>query len=157
YSNANPNDPFIQTALPATGTYYVEVRELRGFVGNENAFYQLGVDLGPAASNDTLAAASPVSAPRGVGGTLSPSRDSALSALAPAPAPSLSADADARQDLLSLLSGTVTAMTASGTPLGSSSASPDPFLVASVPAGGAAVSISGPSSGLCQDAYYQLW
>jgi len=157
YSTANPNDPLIQIALPVTGTYFVEVRELRSFVGSESAFYQLGVELGPAASNNSIATASPVAMPRGVSGTVCASGDVDTFGFTAGAPGSLGADVDAREDLLSLLTGTVSAVTSAETPLGSSSLQPDPYLLASAPPGGLAVSLSGASSGLCQDAYYQLW
>jgi hypothetical protein len=153
-------DPFIQTALPVTGTYSIEVRELRSFVGGTNSYYQLSVELGPATSNNSIATASPVVQPRGVSGTLCPSADTDFYSFTLPAAATLLADLDARESLLSLMTGaSLSAFSSGGTLLGSNSSTPDPTLSVAVPPGSLDVVVSGTgtSSGLCDDAYYKLW
>src|SRR5262245_31942325 len=60
YTVADPTDPFLSVVLPATGTYFVDVHDLRGFVGGPTSLYQLSIELGPAAANDTAATAEPI-------------------------------------------------------------------------------------------------
>jgi hypothetical protein len=157
YSVSDPNDPFLQAVLPATGTYYVEVRDIRSFIGSPVAFYQLDVHLGPAATDDTPATALPVTAPRGVSGTVCPSGDRDEFAFGQGVPGTLALDVDAQAGLQSLLQGSVAAMTGSGAVLASDSSAPDPALSISLAAGPYVASVGGPSGGLCEDAYYQLW
>jgi len=157
YSAADPNDPFLSVTVPATGTYYVDVHDLRGFVGGPTSLYQLSIELGPAALNDAAATSEPIAPARGLSGTLCPAgdRDDARLTLA-APA-TLSADLDAQEDLWSLLAGRLSILDGAGSPVATSSSTPDPSVAASLPAGDAIVAVEGTSSGLCEDAYWELF
>src|SRR5262249_969883 len=150
YTVSDPNDPFIQSTLPATGTYYVAVREVRSYIGSPVAFYQLDVHLGPSAQDNTPATATPVTVPRGPTGTAcrTGAEGQADLAFSLAQASTLSVDADAQEDLLSLLQGTVGVLLPDGTPLGVDSGTPDPRLSVSLPAGSYVATIGGTSSGL---------
>lgn len=157
YSASDPSDPLVQAVLPVTGTYFIGVRDLRSFVGSPVALYQMSVEIGSAADNDSPATATRVTAPRGISGLLCPvgDRDEARVTLA---APSvLAGDLDARQDLLSLLNGQVKILTSAGGLVATGSGSPDPVVSAPVGAGDSILNVEGTSSGLCQDAYYRLW
>jgi pre-peptidase len=157
YTSADPSDPFIQAVLPATGSYTVEVRDVRSFVGNPVAFYQLDVHLGPSAQDDTPGTAIPLFVPRGVSGTVCPAGDQDELSFGLGLPGSLSLDVDARQGLLSLLQGAVSVLSPGGGVLASNAGTPDPFLSVSLSAGPYIAAMGGPSGGLCQDAYYQLW
>jgi len=159
YTSADPNDPFLQVTLPQSGIYTILVRELRVFVGTENTFYQLSVELGPAAGNDTFPTGMPVFLPRAVSGLVSPAGDVDHFRFDLPESLTLRADVDAQQDLQSRLAGMVAVHDASG-PLASSASAPDPFLSLSLPAGGYSVSLSGPCLGsgcLSEDSYYVLY
>jgi hypothetical protein len=159
YTAADPSDPFLQVTLPQSGIYTILVRELRVFVGTENTFYQLSVELGSAAGNDTFATAMPVTLPRAVSGLVSPAADVDHFRFDLPESLTLRADVDAQQDLQSRLAGTVAVHDASG-PLASNASPPDPFLSLSLPAGGYSVSLSGPCVGsgcLSQDSYYVVY
>ncbi|HXH28863.1 MAG TPA: PPC domain-containing protein [Candidatus Polarisedimenticolia bacterium] len=157
YSVADPVDPFLQAALPATGSYVVEVRDIRGFVGSPVALYQLSIELGPAGGNDLPGGAEPIVGPRGTSGVLCPGGDRDDLILALSGPGTLSGDVDARQDLLSLLSGQAAILTPQGSVLAADAGTPDPMVSALLPAGNAVLQVGGTSSGLCQDAYYRLW
>ena len=159
YTASDPADPFIQLTAATSGTYAIRVRELRSFVGTTNTYYQMSVDLGPAASNDSFATGSPLSIPRAVSGVISPSgdRDHFRFSL-PSPA-SLRADVDAREMLLSLLNGTLKVQSAGGL-LYQNSSSPDPALSGALGAGDYSASLEGPCSGsgcAAEDSYYILY
>jgi hypothetical protein len=156
YSASDPNDPLVQAVLPVSGTYFIGVRDLRSFVGSPVALYQMSVEIGSAADNDSPATATRISAPRGISGLLCPAgdRDESVAAFPPGV---LAGDLDARQDLLSLLNGQLRILTPSGTLVASGSGSPDQSVSASIGAGDMVMSVEGTSSGLCQDAYYRLW
>jgi pre-peptidase/thrombospondin type 3 repeat protein len=157
YSVSDPNDPYLSVTLPVSGTYFLDVHDLRGFVGTSTSLYQLSVELGPSASNDAPAGAEPVADARGLSGTLCPAgdRDDARASLA-SPA-TLLADLDAREDLGSLLDGSLSIMDGSGGLLVENASTPDPAVSAALPAGGAIVAVAGTSGGLCEDAYWQLF
>ncbi|HKB08167.1 MAG TPA: PPC domain-containing protein [Candidatus Polarisedimenticolia bacterium] len=157
YSTGDPNDPFIQTVLPVSGTYFIEVHDLRGFIGSPASFYQLSVRVGPAAQNNTPATAIPIPLPRGLSGTVCPAGVPSDFALSLPGAGTVGEDVDAREDLQSLLHAAISLLAPNGTPIASSSASPDPALVAGVGAGAYTAVVQGPSDGLCEDAYYRLW
>jgi hypothetical protein len=157
YSAGDPNDPFLSVALPATGTYYVDVHDLRGFVGGPTSLYQLSIELGPAAANDAAATAEPIAPARGLSGTLCPAGDRDDVRLTLAAPATLSADLDAQEDLESLLAGHLSILDGAGNMVATNSSDPDPSVAASLPAGDALVSVEGTSSGLCEDAYWQLF
>ena len=49
-----PRGPWCsEAALPVDGTYYLKARELRGYVGTFNTYYQLSVRTGPSAFRQT--------------------------------------------------------------------------------------------------------
>ncbi len=157
WSLGNPHDPFLQLALVVDGDYAACVREVRGFVGTTNTFYQLTLSLGPAASDDTYAVGLPVLVPRRVSGIISPPGDRDLYRFSSA-ASSLRLDLDARTDLQSLLSGALSLQTPSGT-VASDASAPDPSLLVSIPAGEYAAAVAGSCAGggcLDADLYYAL-
>jgi hypothetical protein len=152
-------DPLIRATLPATGSYYVRVRELRSFVGTINTLYQLTVTLGPTAANDTFGSASPVVEPRPVSGTVSPSTDVDHFGFTTSVPSTIRLDLDAREGLLSLLDGTLSLHDAAGT-LASDGSNPDPALSSAQPAGSYSASVRGPCVGsgcLSQDSYFVLF
>ncbi len=158
WSLQDPTDPFVQLPLAAPGNYVVCVREVRGFVGTTNTFYQLILDLGPAAGNDLFATASPVLLPRAVSGTIGPSGDRDLYRFDLAGPATLGADLDAAQDLLSLLSATIGVQDGTGL-LASNASPPDPALTVALGAGTFAASVAGScsvSGCLDADRYYSL-
>jgi Bacterial pre-peptidase C-terminal domain len=157
YSAADPNDPFLSVALPATGTYYVDVHDLRGFVGGPTSLYQLSIELGPASSNDAASTAEPISPARGLSGTLCPTGDRDDAHLTLASPATLAADLDAQEDLQSLLAGRLSILDGAGILLAMNSSAPDPSVAAYLPAGNAIVAVDGTSSSLCEDAYWQLF
>jgi hypothetical protein len=159
YTSSDPNDPFLQVTLPATGVYFILARELRSFVGTTNTFYQMIVDLGPAAGNETLATGMPVRLPRAVSGTVSPERDLDHFRFDLDASATLRADLDAREDLRSLLVGTLTLLDPAGA-LATDSSTPDPRLQRLTEPGDYAVGVQGPCSGsgcLSEDSYYVLF
>ncbi len=159
YTSADPEDPLLQVTLPADGSYTILVRELRSFVGTENTFYQMSVELGPAPGNDTFATGMPVLLPRAVSGVINPSEDVDHFRFALPEALSLEADVDAQQDLQSRLQGSL-ALSDAGGVLATDSSSPDPQLARAVSAGDYSVSIQGacsPSGCLTQDSYYLIY
>src|SRR5262249_45412922 len=103
YTSTDPEDPFVQVQLAATGVYTVAVRELRAFVGTPNTYYQMSVSLGPSLDDGTFATGLPVSAPRAVSGVVSPSTDIDHFRFNLPTASTIHLDVDAREDLLSLL------------------------------------------------------
>ena len=159
YTAGDPNDPFIQTILPSSGTYFVLIRELRVFVGTTNTFYQMALGLGPAPGDDAFGTGQPVILPRAVSGVVSPTTDVDhyrfhLSSTAP-----VHADLDARTGLVSLLQGTL-ALQNSATVLAQDASSPDPSLVSTQGAGEYSVSVRGPCTGsgcLAEESYYVLF
>jgi len=157
YSAADPNDPFISALLPVSGTYYVDVHDLRGFVGTPTSVYQISIELGPAPSNDAPAGAEPVAPARGLSGTLCPAGDRDEARMDIPSAVTLSAWLDAREDLESLLDGSLSILDGAGGLLATNASLPDPRVSASLPPGGGIVVVAGASSGLCEDAYWQLW
>ncbi|HEV8374821.1 MAG TPA: pre-peptidase C-terminal domain-containing protein, partial [Candidatus Polarisedimenticolia bacterium] len=159
YTSSDPEDPFIQTTLPATGTYTLLVRELRSFVGTSNTFYQMSVSLGPASEDATFATGSPILLPRAVSGIVNPSSDLDHFRFIHASGASLKADLDARQDLLSLLDGTIATHSASGL-VASNSSMPDPLLLLPLAAGDYSLSVQGACEGtgcLAEDSYYLFY
>jgi hypothetical protein len=159
YTAADPVDPFLQVTLAQSGTYYIQVREVRAFVGTSNTFYQLSLELGPSASNDTFATGMPITLPRPVSGVVSPAGDVDQFRFALAAPGTLVADLDAREGLLSLLTGTLTIRNASGI-LASNAAAPDPALSPALPSGAYSVGVAGPCAGSgCknEDSYYVLF
>lgn len=159
YTSTDPNDPYLQVTLPVDGVYTVRAQELRVFVGTTNTFYQLSLELGPAASNDTFATGMAISLPRAVSGVASPAGDADHFRFSlPAPA-ALSANLDAREGLLSLLAGTLKVWTSGGL-LASNSSTPDPALTASLAAGNYSSSVEGPCTGsgcVNEDSYFVLF
>jgi len=152
-------DPHINTVLPAGGAYFLEVRELRSFIGTANTFYQLSVTLGPAAANDSFATAAPVGLPRAVSGTVAPGGDIDHFGFTTGSASTLRGDLDAVEGLLSLLNGTIELHSATGL-LVRGAGEPDPTF--SSPQGGGAYStgVLGPCTGsgcLAEDSYYVLF
>lgn len=152
-------DPFLQFLLPAGGTYFLRVRDVRSFVGTLNTFYQLGVDLGPGTDNDSFSQASPVQVPRAVSGTVSPTGDvdhHGFSLLQPS---TLQADLDAVEALASLLQPSLQLHDAGGV-LAAGAGSPDPALLAALSSGSYSVSIQGDCQGggcAAEDSYYTLF
>ncbi|HYV86270.1 MAG TPA: PPC domain-containing protein [Patescibacteria group bacterium] len=157
YSAGNPVDPYLSVVLPSSGTYYVDVHDLRGFVGGPTSLYQLSIELGPAASNDVAATAEPIAPARGLSGTLCPAGDRDDARLTLASAATLAADLDAREDLQSLLTGRVSILDGAGNLVASDASTPDPQVAAPRPAGDSVVTVEGASSGLCEDAYWELY
>lgn len=157
FTTSDPVDPFIQVTAPSTATYYVEVRELRSFVGNDAAYYQLSVIVEPPPNDDSLATSIPLAVPRSASGTICPSSDRDHAAFTLPSSGVLHADVEARESLQSLLEGALSLYTPGGALLASSSSVPDPAIVASEPAGSYVSRLEGFSSGLCEDAYYRLW
>ena len=158
YTSADPEDPFLQTTLPSTGTYYVRVRELRAFVGTGNTFYQMSVRLGPSADDDGFASGTPLTLPRTASGVVSPSSDLDHVRFDLPAAATVIADLDAREGLLSLLGGTLAVNGPAGV-IAASSAVPDPFLSRALAPGAYSVSVDGRCSGAgCrpEDSYYVL-
>ncbi len=152
-------DPFLQMSLPATGTYFLRIRELRGFVGTTNTFYQLGVSLGPANDDDSFVNASPVHLPRSVSGTINPSADLDHFRFSLTDTSILVADVDAREGLQSLLQGTLRLHAAGGEIL-QDAGSPDPGFSSPLVAGIYSVSLEGSCTGggcLNEDSYYALY
>ena len=159
YSNTDPNDPYIQVTLPVSGIYTLRARELRSYVGTTNTFYQMSVELGPSAGNDTFATGMPVTLPRAVSSAVSPSGDLDHYRFSLPVPRTLSADLDAQEGLVSLLDGTLTAGNAGGV-VASNSSSPDPALNTALAAGEYSVSVGGPCMGggcLNEDSYYVLF
>jgi hypothetical protein len=157
YSAGNPVDPYLSVVLPASGTYYVDVHDLRGFVGGPTALYQLSIELGPATSNDAAATAEPIVPARGLSGTLCPAGDRDDARLTLATAATLVADLDAREDLQSLLAGRLSILDGAGNIVAANSSTPDPQVAALRAAGDSIVTVEGTSSGLCEDAYWQVF
>ncbi len=159
YTSTDPEDPFLQFALPADGTYFIMARELRSFVGTTNTFYQMSVELGPASGNDTFADGMPIALPRAVSGVVSTASDADHFRFTLPAAADLHADLDAREDLVSLLVGTLSLNDAGGV-VASNSTTPDPALIASLVAGEYSASVEGDcSGGGCdnEDSYYVLF
>ena len=159
YTAGDPEDPFLQFALPDDGTYFIMVRELRSFVGTTNTFYQMSVELGPSTGNDTFADGMPIALPRAVSGVVSTASDVDHFRFTLPAAADLHADLDAREDLVSLLVGTI-ALNDAGGVVASNSTTPDPALIASLAAGEYSVSVEGDcSGGGCdnEDSYYVLF
>jgi len=135
------------------------VRELRSFVGTTNTFYQMSVELGPAAGNGSFSTGMPVTLPRAVSGVVSPVGDRDHFRFTLDSASTLRADLDAREDLVSLLQGTLTFHDASGLLVFDSSV-PDPLLISALAPGSYSASVEGPCAGagcLPEDAYYLLY
>jgi len=130
-----------------------------GLAGSANAFYQMSVDLGPSTDNGTFAGGSPIAIPRSVSGVVAPGSDVDHFRFAlPVPA-TIQADLDARAGLLSLLAGSLSLNSASGT-IASDASTPDPFLAVATAAGGYSVAVAGGCTGggcLAEDAYYLLY
>lgn len=159
YSASDPEDPFIQVTLPLTGDYFILVRELRSFVGTTNTFYQMSVELGPSAGNDSFAEGMPVVLPRAVSGVISTSADVDHFRIVLGENADLNADVDAQEGLISLLDGEVAVHDATGI-LASDASVPDPQLIATLAPGAYSVSVSGPCAGHgCdnEDSYYVLF
>jgi len=159
YTASDPEDPFLQATLPVDGTYTILVRELRGFVGGANTFYQMSVSLGPATDDDTFATGAPVLPPRAVSGVVSPSTDIDHFRFFLPASTLVRADLDARQGLASLLEGTLRFHDPGGV-LGTDASMPDPFLALPLPAGDLSASIEGTCTGagcVAEDSYYVLY
>ena len=159
YTSADPNDPFVQVSLPTSGTYTILVRELRSFIGTDNTFYQLSVNLSPGPSDDSFSQGTPIAIPRAVSGVVSPAGDIDHYRFSLASAATVRADLDARAGLLSLLQATLGLHDAGGL-LGSDSSTPDPMLTLSLTSGEHSASVQGPCAGsgcLPEDAYYVLY
>ena len=159
YTAADPADPFIQATLPASGTYFLRIRELRSFVGTTNTFYQLAVGLGPDADDGTFGTGQPVNLPRAVSGVVSPAADVDHYRFHLASTAPVHADLDAREGLVSLLQGTLALQDAADV-VAQDSSSPDPSLTSTQAAGDYSVSVRGPCAGggcLAEDSYYVLF
>ncbi len=159
YTSADPQDPFIQVVLPADGAYTIRVRELRSFVGTNNTFYQLTVELGPAADNDSFATGLPIVLPRAVSGIVNPGTDLDHFRFSLPTGSSLLADLDAREGLLSLLQGTLTLHDGTGV-IAQDASAPDPLLTQGLGSGEYSVSVSGPCTGsgcVNEDSYYVMF
>ena len=159
YTSSDPQDPMVQVTLPADGIYFIQVRELRSFVGTDNTFYQMSVELGPAPGNNTYTTGMPVIPPRAVSGVLSPAADADQFRFVLGAGSTVRADLDARQDLVSLLQGTLSFNDAGGV-LASNSSTPDPLLSGALAAGSYSIAVEGPCTGsgcLPEDAYYLLF
>jgi hypothetical protein len=159
YTATDPNDPFLQVTLPVDGFYTIQVRELRSYVGTTNTFYQMSVELGAAAGNDTFATGTPLQPPAAVSSLVHPSGDvDHFRFSLPWPA-AVHADLDARQDLQSLLLGTLSFQDPGGG-IASDSSAPDPQLARTLAAGEYSVSVQGPCGGsgcLAEESYYVLY
>jgi len=159
YNAADPEDPFVQLTLPATDTYFVQIRELRQYVGTTNTFYQMSVELGPATGNDTFGTGMPVEPPRAVSGIVTPSSDVDHFRFGLSSSRTVHLNVDAREDLLSLLEGTVSLHDNVGV-VASDSSTPDPALTRAQSAGEYSASVSGSCTGggcLNEDSYYVLF
>jgi hypothetical protein len=159
YTATDPEDPLLQVPLPADGVYTIQVRELRGFAGTTNTFYQMSVDLGPAAQNGDFGNGSPIGTPRAVSGKVGPPGDVDHYRFRLDAAGTLRADLDAREGLASLLQGTLAAYGAGGI-LAQNGSVPDPALSLPLQPGEYSVSVAGGCSGsgcLSEDAYYVLF
>lgn len=154
---SDPVDPYIQYTLPADGIYRISISERRSYVGTSNTFYQLSVDLGPAISNNTFADTSPTDLPKMVSGTLVPSRDSDFYGFNSTQTSSINANIDAAGGLHSLITNGTLALQNASDILAQNSSTPDPELTSTISTGLYAISISGSSSGLNEDAYYTLY
>ena len=152
-------DPFIRATLPASGAYFLRVRELRSFVGTTNTFYQLSVTLGSSSGNNTFSTAVPVSEPRAISGTISPTGDLDHFGFSTTRPSLIRADVDAVEGLLSLLDATLE-LNSSGGILASDSSNPDPALSSQQASDAFSVSVRGPCVGsgcLAEDSYYLLY
>jgi hypothetical protein len=159
YTSTDPSDPFVQATLPSNGTYTILVRELRSFIGTDNTFYQLSVNLSPGPGDDSFAQGTPISLPRAVSGVVSPSSDLDHYRFSLASGATVRADLDARVGLLSLLQGTLAFHDSAGS-LGSDASAPDPLLALALAAGAHSASVQGSCTGsgcLAEDAYYVLY
>jgi len=159
YSSSDPEDPFIQLMLTETDTYFVQVRELRQFIGTTNTFYQMSIELGPSAGNDTFATGMPVEPPRAVSGIVTSSSDVDHFRFGLPSAGTIHLDVDAREGLLSLFEGTLSLHDNVGV-ITSDSSSPDPALIRAQEAGDYSASLSGPCTGagcVNEDSYYVLF
>ncbi|HET9482135.1 MAG TPA: PPC domain-containing protein [Candidatus Polarisedimenticolia bacterium] len=159
YTAADPEDPYLQLAVPADGVVAIRVRELRAFVGTDNTFYQLSVTLGPHADDGTFALASPAGIPRAASGTISPAGDRDHVGFTLGAASLIGLDLDAREGLHSLLDATIALHTAAG-PVSSDGSNPDPALMAPAGPGQASISVEGPCTGggcLPEDSYYLVY
>jgi len=159
YNAGDPNDPFLQATLPAGGTFFLRIRELRVFVGTTNTFYQMSLTLGPAADDGSFGAGQTIGVPRAVSGTVSPTADIDHYRFLLATAGALHADLDARAGLGSLLQGTLALQNAT-TLLAQDASAPDPLLVSAQGAGDYSISVRGPCTGggcLSEDSYYVLF
>lgn len=153
---SDPLDPYIQYTLPADGIYRINIRERRSYVGTSNTFYQLSVNLGPATSNNTFITASPTLLPGSFAGTLSLLGDNDYYSFNLISAATLYADLDATEKLLSLMTGGTLGLHNSSGLITQDSSLPDPLITAAVSNGMHALSVSGSSSDLSQDAYFVL-
>lgn len=159
YTAVDPADPFIQATLPASGTFFLRIRELRSFVGTTNTFYQMTVGLGPAADDGAFGTGQPADLPRAVSGVVSPVAEADHYRFHLASTAPVHADLDAREGLVSLLQGTLTLQDAAGI-LAQDSSSPDPSLISSQAPGDYSVSVRGPCAGsgcLSENSYYVLF
>jgi hypothetical protein len=159
YTSSDENDPFLQVTLATDGIYTVLVRELRTFVGTVNTFYQMSVNLTPASDDGTFATGAQVSLPRMVSGVVSPSSDVDHFRFTIPGSLTVRADLDAREDLVSLLVGTLSLQNAGGV-IQIDSSTPDPLLSLPLGAGDYSVSIHGSCTGagcLAEDSYYVLY
>ena len=159
YNSTDPEDPFVQLTLPATGTYLIQIRELRQYVGTTNTFYQMSIELGPATSNDSFGTGMPVEPPRAVSGVVSSPSDVDHFRFDLSAARTIHLDVDAREDLLSLFEGTLSLHDGTSV-IVSDSTLPDPALTTTQGAGGYSASVSGPCTGggcLNEDSYYVLF
>ena len=159
YTSSDENDPFLQVTLATDGTYTVLVRELRTFVGTPNTFYQMSVNLTPASDDGTFSTGAQVSLPRAVSGVVSPSSDVDHFRFSIPGGLTVRADLDARQDLVSLLQGTLAVQDASAV-IQTNSSTPDPLLFLPLGAGDYSVSIQGSCAGagcIAEDSYYVLY
>ncbi len=159
FTSTDEEDPFIQLSLGADATYFIEVRELRIFVGTTNTFYQMSIELGPSNDNGTFATGMPIAIPRAVSGVISTNADVDHFRFVLPSSSTVHADLDARQDLLSLLVGTLR-LNDSGGILASDNSVPDPVLAGALAAGEYSISVGGPcSGGGCrnEDSYYVLF
>lgn len=159
YVDAN-DDPFIRRILPATGKYFLRIRELRSYVGTTNTFYQMAVALSPFADDDTFAHRAPMGGPRSVSGTVSPDGDADHAGLSLPSPETVHADLDAREGLLSLLDPDLRLHDAGGT-WATGAGSPDPSLAVVHPAGEVSIAVSGGCAGggacLPEDRYYVVF
>lgn len=154
---SDPVDPYIQYTLPVDGIYRISISERRSYVGTSNTFYQLSVDLGTALSNNTFTSASQVSLPRIINSTLTPSGESDFYGFNSTQTSNVNANIDAAGGLHSLITGGTLALHNASGIITQNSSSPDPELTATINTDLYAISISGSSSGLKEDAYYTLY